>query len=130
MNEEQSIYEYLGGDPIIKSICARFYEVMDQLPQAKEIRDMHPEDLSSSEEKLFLFLCGWFGGPQRYIQKYGHPRLRARHLPFAIDESASKAWMTCMRIALAEYIPNKDVRAQIEQIFARMADHMRNQGDL
>ena len=129
MTTEQSIYTYLGGDQTIRSICARFYELMDQLPQAKEIRAMHPQDLSSSEEKLFLFLCGWFGGPQRYIETYGHPRLRARHLPFAINTAAADAWMTCMRISLAEHIPNKDVRLQIEDIFARMATHMRNQGN-
>ena len=125
MSDEQSIFDYLGGEPTLRSLCARFYMLMDELPQAQGIRAMHG-DLEAAQEKLFLFLCGWFGGPNYYIERYGHPRLRARHLPFKIDPAAKEAWMMCMRIALAEHVPNKAVRQQIEDVFNRMAIHMQN----
>jgi hemoglobin len=99
---------------------------MDTLEEAKEIREMHPESLEESTEKFFAFLSGWFGGPQLYIQQHGHPRLRMRHFPFAIDKKARDAWMLCMRIALAEHIPQKEVRTQIEEAFSKMATHMQN----
>ena len=125
MSTEQSIFDYLG-EPTIKSLCARFYMLMNELPQAQAIRAMYDENLDLAQEKLFLFLCGWFGGPNHYIKRYGHPRLRARHLPFKIDKKAQEAWMLCMRISLAEHVPNKAVRLQIEDVFERMAKHMQN----
>jgi len=125
--DHMSIYQYLGGDTGVRSLVFRFYELMDTLEETKEIRQMHPPDLTESKEKFFEFLSGWFGGPQRFIEKYGHPRLRMRHFPFAIDKQARDQWMLCMQIALAEHIPNRDVRKQIEELFANMATHMQNQ---
>ena len=124
--EHMSIYQYLGGDTGVRSLVFRFYEIMDTLEETKLIRQMHPQDLTESKEKFFDFLSGWFGGPQRFIEKYGHPRLRMRHFPFAIDKQARNQWMLCMQIALAEHIPNRDVRKQIEELFANMATHMQN----
>ena len=125
--DHMSIYQYLGGDTGVRSLVFRFYELMDTLEETKMIRQMHPQDLTESKEKFFDFLSGWFGGPQRFIEKYGHPRLRMRHFPFAIDKKARDQWMLCMQIALAEHIPNRDVRKQIEELFANMATHMQNQ---
>ena len=125
--DQMSIYQYLGGDAGVRSLVFRFYDIMDTRVEAKTLRMMHPPDLQESKEKFFDFLSGWFGGPQRFVEKYGHPRLRMRHLPFAIDKKARDEWMLCMRIALAEHIPNTDVRKQIEEVFARMATHMQNQ---
>ena len=128
MSEEEylSIFQFLGGRKGVRRLVDRFYDLMLTLPEAKDILVMHPEDLASSRDKFELFLCGWFGGPQLYMQKYGHPRLRARHLPFAIDSKARDAWMLCMRQSLQEQITDDDVRQQIEAVFARMANHMRN----
>ena len=85
----KTTYEQMGGEPGIRALVDRFYELMDTLPEAATIRAMHPADLSESIEKLVLFLIGWSGGPPAYVTKYGHPRLRARHLPFAVDDEAA-----------------------------------------
>ena len=95
-----SLYDLLGGEPEatnqIRDIVEAFYDVMDRDEKAKTIRLMHPEDLTSSREKLFMFLCGWTGGPQLYIERYGHPFLRRRHLPFKIGEEERDQWIYCM----------------------------------
>ena len=122
-----SIYEYLGGEQTVRSLAHRFYELMDTLEEVKELRDIHPGSLDESKEKFFQFLSGWFGGPQLYMQNYGHPRLRMRHMPFHIDKKARDSWMHCMKITLHEHIPNHDIRKQIEDSFSRMATHMQNQ---
>jgi len=127
--ENMSIYTYLGGDDGVRNLVFRFYELMDTLEETQHIRKMHPNDLAESKEKFFDFLSGWFGGPQRFIQKYGHPRLRMRHFPFKIDKRARDEWMLCMKIALAEQIREKSVRLQIEELFANMATHMQNQAE-
>jgi hemoglobin len=82
MNAPQTPYERMGGEPAVRRLVARFYELMDSLPEAYGIRKLHQPDLASAEQKLYLYLTGWLGGPQLYVEKYGHPRLRSRHLPF------------------------------------------------
>ena len=131
MSEEKyvSIYEILGGSPGVRRLVDRFYDLMSVKPEAQNILKMHPTDLQSSREKLYLFLVGWFGGPQLYVEKYGHPRLRMRHLPFSIDTAARDAWMICMQEALEEQVPQPEIRAQIVGAFGRLASHMRNTAD-
>ena len=123
-----SYYELLGGEDGVRALVDTFYDLMDSLPEARTIRAMHPPDLEGSREKLFLFLCGWTGGPPLYIQRYGHPRLRARHLPFPIDDDAARAWMLCMEGALDECVADDSFRDQLARAFTRIAGHMRNQG--
>ena len=122
-------YSGIGGEPGVRRLVARFYELMDTLPEAYGIRKLHQADLSSAEEKLFMFLCGWLGGPQLYVEKYGHPRLRARHLPFAIASAEAAQWMLCMRQAMAEVIGDEDLRARLERALDDLALHMRNRND-
>ena len=124
-----TLYGLLGEDEGIRALVDRFYDEMDQNPAAKQIRDMHAKDLKSSREKLFLFLCGWTGGPQRYVERYGHPRLRRRHFPFAIDSAARDQWMLCMDIALSECALNDALREKLREAFANLADHIRNTED-
>ena len=119
----------IGGDPAVRRLVMRFYELMDTLPEAYGIRKLHQADLSSAEEKLFMFLCGWLGGPQLYVEKYGHPRLRARHLPFAIASAEAEQWMLCMRTAMAEVISDEDLRARLDNALDDLARHMRNRND-
>ena len=126
-DQEMSIYEFLGGESGVRRLSHRFYEIMDTFEEAKNIRAMHPDSLHGSTEKFFLFLSGWLGGPSLYIEKYGHPRLRMRHLPFAIDKNARDEWMFCMKIALREQISQKEIRDQIEEAFGNLATHMQNQ---
>jgi hemoglobin len=122
---EPTLYERVGGDAGVRALVDRFYDHMDTDPAAAAVRSMHPRDLSGSRDKLYDFLCGWLGGPQRYVEKHGHPRLRARHLPFPINTDGAAQWMLCMRAALAG-VEDAEVRTVIEGALGRLADHMRN----
>ncbi len=126
-NPEETPYQRIGGEPAIRQLVDRFYDLMDTLPEAWEIRKLHPEDLSGSRTKLFKFLSGWMGGPQLYVEEYGHPMLRRRHLPFPIDVRARDQWMLCMNQALNEQAMETDIREALRKAFAGLADHMRNQ---
>jgi len=123
-----SPFEPLGGEAGVRALVDRFYDLMDSLPEVKVIRDLHPADLSESREKFFLFLCGWLGGPQLYVQRYGHPRLRARHMPFPIGDSERDQWLLCMKQTLEEQIDDERLRSQLMSAFTQTANHMRNQG--
>jgi len=120
-----SLYEELGAETL-RALVDRFYDVMDTDPRVTGVRNMHPDDLTDSRTKLYEFLVGWSGGPPLYVQKHGHPRLRMRHMPFAIDNRAAMEWMHCMNIALAGIIEDEAMRTRLEQNFARIAAHMRN----
>ena len=120
-------YDRLGGEAKIRELVDRFYALMDTLPETRQIRQMHARDLRVSREKLFMFLSGWLGGPQLYIEKYGHPRLRQRHMPFAVDTAARDQWMRCMIQAMEEVGIEQTVRRELEAAFYKTADFMRNQ---
>jgi hemoglobin len=122
-------YEQIGGEVTVRKLVRRFYELMDALPEAWEVRKMHAESLAGSEEKLFLFLSGWFGGPNLYVERYGPPFLRARHLPFSIGTAERDQWMLCMQQALDETVPDAELRAKLLQSFAGLANHMRNRAE-
>jgi hemoglobin len=100
---------------------------MDADPTVRGIRAMHPPDLKGSREKLYLFLTGWMGGPQLYVERHGHPRLRARHLPFPIGEDERDQWLRCMDRALEEQAMPEALREFLRERFHGVADHMRNQ---
>jgi hemoglobin len=122
----ESIYESLGGEQTLRALVDRFYDVMDTRPEAADIRALHPADLTESRNKLFWFLSGWSGGPPMYIERFGHPRLRARHLPFSIGEAERDQWLWCMNRALEEVIADGLLRIQLSHAFAQIADFMRN----
>ena len=127
----QTLYDLLGGEPEathkIREIVEAFYDVMDSDEKAKTIRLMHPEDLTSSREKLFMFLSGWTGGPQLYIERYGHPFLRRRHLPFKIGEDERDQWIYCMTKGLLNLkMEEKKIKALLNALYP-IADFMRNQ---
>lgn len=124
--EVESHYQRVGGDAKVKELVDRFYDLMDTLPEAQGIRSMHPGDLASSREKLYQFLSGWLGGPPLYTERYGHPRLRARHMPFAIGESERDQWMLCMRQAMEDVGLDPLIREELEGALSRTADFMRN----
>jgi len=120
-------YGRIGGAKKIRALVQRFYQHMDELPEAHGVRKLHPASLQGSEEKLFLFLSGWMGGPQLYVEKYGHPMLRKRHLPFPISETERDQWLLCMKQALQEVVEDAKLRDELNAAFAKVADHMRNQ---
>ena len=120
-------YDLLGGADGLRTLVHRFYRLMDELPEAYGIRRLHPQDLSGSEEKLYMFLSGWLGGPPLFVRKHGHPRLRARHLPFAIGVAERDQWLMCMRLALDQQPLDAQLRDKLYAALADLADHMRNQ---
>ena len=119
-------YEKLGGEAGLRQLVKNFYQAMDSQASVKPIRDMHANDLTEAEEKLFLFLSGWLGGPSLYIEKYGHPRLRARHLPFSIGTKERDQWLHCMDTALEKMNIEKPMHDELMQAFFNTADFMRN----
>ena len=122
-------YEQLGGEEGVRGLVDRFYDLMAELPETQAILELHPDDLTESRNKLFKFLSGFFGGPSLYIEEYGHPMLRARHLPFPIGEDERDQWLLCMNRAIDERVTDSLLATQLKQNFFRTADHMRNRSE-
>jgi hemoglobin len=122
-----TVYVEIGGEAGVRALVDAFYDRMDSDPSVAPLRAMHASNLTASREKLFWFLSGWLGGPPLYMERKGHPRLRARHLPFAIDDDASQQWMRCMRVALATTTLSTATRERLDTALAQLAAHMRNQ---
>lgn len=123
---EITLYQALGGEAELKKLVDAFYQVMCEAPEAEGILKLHP-DVPRANQKLFEFLSGWLGGPDLFVQKYGHPRLRARHLPFVIGESERDQWLFCMKRALEICQTTGEFNSIFMSAISRLADHMRNQ---
>ncbi|HEX5635954.1 MAG TPA: group II truncated hemoglobin [Gammaproteobacteria bacterium] len=118
----------MGSETAVRQLVDRFYDLMDELEAARDIRQLHAPDTSEARDKLFMFLCGWLGGPPLYIEKYGHPKLRQRHLPFRIGEKERDQWMLCMTQSMADIGLDDALRNELTAAFFRTADFMRNTG--
>jgi len=127
--DTRSHYERIGGDEKVRALVQRFYQFMDALPEAHGIRKMHGADLKRSEDKLFMFLSGWMNGPQLFVEKFGHPKLRQRHMPFAIGKAERDQWLLCMGQALDEVVEEEALRNELKVAFIKVADFMRNQSE-
>lgn len=114
-----------GGIEGITALVDRFYAMMDARPDARTIRDMHPEDLTASKDKLARFLCGWLGGPRRYQERYGPIRIPVVHAHFAIGEAERDAWLRCMTEAVAEQPYDEDFKVYLLQALAVPAERIR-----
>jgi hemoglobin len=129
-SEKTTLFELLGGNhhgqENVRLLVEKFYEVMDTDPKAATIRAMHQADLSEARDKLTMFLTGWTGGPQLYIEKYGHPMLRKRHLPFSIGESDRDQWMYCMIRAMHILGWDEALMKNLATQLYGVADFMRN----
>ena len=121
-----TLYEALGGALGVQRLVHRFYELMDELPEAYAVRQLHPESLKGSTENLFEYLSGWFGGPSLYIAKNGHPRLRMRHAPYAVSPAMRDEWMLCMTQTLTEQVVDQELRDNLIEKFSQMANHLIN----
>jgi len=126
---EVTPYELIGGDTKVRALIDRFYDLMDTVPEFYVIRRLHPEKLSGSRDKLYMFLSGWMGGPQLYAEKFGHPMLRARHLPFPIGIAERDAWLTCMRQAMLDTGVEESLLDFLMQSLSGTADWMRNKAE-
>jgi hemoglobin len=121
-------FEWLGGEPAVRALVDRFYDLMDLEPAYTALRQAHGPSLDEARDKLFWFLCGWLGGPNHYIERFGHPRLRARHLPFSIGIRERDEWVACMDQAMAEQGVDPVLHERLNQSFMQTADWMRNRG--
>ena len=119
-------FAWIGGEEKVKALVKRFYDLMDLEPQYAALRAAHGSDLSRAREKLFWFLCGWLGGPQHYTDRFGHPRLRMRHMPFAIGILERDQWLACMDQAMQEVGVDDKLRTRLRESFFQTADWMRN----
>lgn len=119
-------YDLLGGEAAVRKLVDRFYDLMDEVPEYYVVRKLHPADLAGSRDKLFMFLSGWLGGPQLYVQKHGHPMLRARHLPFPIGTAERDGWLACMTQAMEDCGVDDTMRRWLLQSLSGTADWMRN----
>jgi len=128
MSEPQDItaFERLGGEAAVRALVDRFYDLMDLEPAYADLRLVHGATLDSARDKLFWFLCGWLGGPQHYVERFGHPRLRARHLPFSIGIRERDQWLACMQQAMHERGVDPDLAQRLSDAFFNTADWMRN----
>ena len=120
-------YELIGGEASVLRLVNRFYFYMDSLPEAKEVRKIHAKSLSAAKDKLFKFLSGWLGGPDLFIQEFGHPMLRRRHFPFVIGQTEKDQWMICMKKAMNEIPMSSELKKSLLESFDQLATHMINQ---
>lgn len=125
-SEPPTQYQQLGGETGVRAMAERFYDIMETDPLAADLLAMHPQPLARIRETFFEFLSGWFGGPQLFTQKHGHPRLRARHLPFQVDEAMRDQWLHCMYQVLDEQVSDRLLKQQLKSQFTHLAHHMIN----
>ena len=119
-------FEWVGGEDAVRRLVDRFYDLMDLEPRYAQLRAIHPTSLDGSRDKLFWFLCGWLGGPDHFVERFGHPRLRARHLPYRIGIAERDQWMSAMTQAMAECELDVELQRRLAASFAHTADWMRN----
>jgi len=122
----QTLYARIGGEACVRALVERFYDLMEMEPDFAQLRSVHGASLASAREKLFLFLSGWLGGPSLYTDRYGHPKLRARHLPFPIAITERDQWLACMQRALVDTGVEPPLVDALMDAFFQTADWMRN----
>ncbi|QKW38133.1 globin [Actinomadura sp. NAK00032] len=124
MAEQVTFYEAVGGEATFHRLVHRFYQGVAEDP---ELRPMYPEeDLGPAEERLRLFLIQYWGGPNTYSQRRGHPRLRMRHVPFVIDEAQRDRWLAHMRAAVEELELPEPLEKQLWDYFTMAARSLVN----
>lgn len=126
VQQPATAFEWVGGEAAVRGLVDHFYDLMDLEPGFAELRSVHPSNLDGSRDKLHWFLCGWLGGPDHYIERFGHPRLRARHLPFRIGIKERDQWVACMRQAMSERQLDPALQTRLNESFMGTADWMRN----
>ena len=119
-------FDWIGGEGQVRTLVDRFYDLMDLEPAYAQLRASHGSTLQDARDKLFWFLCGWLGGPSHYQQRFGHPRLRMRHMPFSIGIAERDQWLACMDQAMRETGVDPVLQERLNQSFFQTADWMRN----
>ena len=129
MSDGATPFERLGGEAGVRQLVDRFYDLMDLEPAYAELRAVHGSALDDARQKLFWFLCGWLGGPQHYTERFGHPRLKQRHMPFKVGLIERDQWLACMDQAMVEAAVPEELRTRLNKAFFQTADWMRNQAN-
>ena len=131
-------FDSIGGEDRIQALVEHFYDLMDLEPAYTALRAVHGSTLENARQRLFWFLCGWMGGPQHYTDRFGHPRLRMRHMPQpqqgggatgSIGIQERDQWLACMDQAMRETGVDDALRARLNTSFFQTADWMRNRGE-
>jgi hemoglobin len=125
-------YDLLGGREPVLRLAARFYQVMERAePALAALHQQAPTGGIAPEmrDRFGLFLVGWLGGPQDYMSRHGHPRLRMRHAHVRVDAAMRDAWVRCMRTAMDDCAVSGPVRLFLEDRFADVANFLRNQDE-
>lgn len=122
----QTPFAAIGGEDVVRALVDRFYDLMELEPAYAELRATHGNTLDEARTKLFWFLCGWLGGPDYYVERFGHPRLRMRHMPFSIGIAERNQWVACMDQAMRECQVDETLRTRLRDSFMQVADFMRN----
>lgn len=132
-DEQDLPFHRIGGEARVRAIAARFYDAMDELePELARLHELDAQGkvASGPRERFALFFIGWLGGPQDYMARYGHPRLRMRHARVQIDARMRDAWMRCMRKALDDEGVTGELRAFLDTRLHEVADMLRNRPGL
>ena len=129
MTESTSLYDVIGGQQRVRELVDRFYDLMELEPEFAGIRALHPPSTEGSREKFYMFLSGWMGGPDLFVEQFGHPRLRARHMPFAIGTGERDQWLRAMAWAMEDVGIDEALRIRLLESFFQTADWMRNKAD-
>ncbi|QDH79440.1 cyanoglobin [Echinicola soli] len=123
MNEFQTVYQAIGEEKI-KELAGYFYQ---GVANNEALRSLYPSDLDAAEKRLFLFLLQVFGGPTTYSEQRGHPRLRMRHLEWAIDDNMRDHWLSTMFTAMDKVAIDQNIKELMMSYFVKVANHMINQ---
>jgi len=118
-------YEIIGEEPAIRKLCTDFYHLMETLPEANHIRQMHKDDLTTMIDKLTLFLCMWLGGPRTYTEKYPFVGMPQAHQHLVINEAERDAWLLCMDTALDQQSISNEFRDYLKAQFRFPAEMIR-----
>ncbi|TDG11986.1 globin [Seongchinamella unica] len=125
MNQPKTPYQILGEDGI-RELTSAFYDIMDELPEAANLRAMHAADLTPMKEKLAEYLTGWMGGPPRYADKYGTVCMTEPHEPYHIGPEERDQWLLCMDKALERIEASEELVEMLRIPLFRIADAVRN----
>jgi hemoglobin len=127
--ESRTLYEVIGGESTVRDMVDRFYDLMELEAEFQVLRAVHGPSLDQARERLFMFLTGWMGGPDVYVEAHGHPRLRMRHMPFGIGTQERDQWLRCMAWAMEDVGIDEALRVRLMNSFFQTADWMRNKPD-
>lgn len=126
---EDTPYQRLGGEEAVRALAYAFYDAMDaDEPALARIHELDAEGRvnAGTRERFGLFLVGWLGGPQHYMERHGHPRLRMRHGHLPVDSGMRDAWLRCMQKAMDARGITGGLRRFLDARFAQVADFLRN----